>query len=564
LIYQPQAPLIFIHVPKSAGKSVQLLFREWFGKRLHLHYYHEPTGTPPEVLDAATLADRERPPVIFGHFNRRRGFGVEHSYPSVRQFATMLRDPFETAVSAYFFTRTVVHRWKDRPEIPDDIGAWLEATPPNILNHFPRPVTRENYKAMIEECFIHVGVVENLPASLQTLADTLGKPFDPATIPRMHVVPRDQPAPPELRDRYRERYPLEFEVYEHVRAMSIDNTEWLGVENGVHLTIGTEGNAEIENPATGAEAIALTFAADPEHPEFFLFKRELDGKIRDFMSLRVPGYTPPAEGEAMEIPEKIEKLEGYANGSSIELVPDNDENRKAYDKRVAFALEQAKKVSIEDAPREASGYVDVVKEFGPNWATYYVLSQEGSPVSDEDKLGMLSRKWNSTSDSFEREAMKGAELGKINAAISAMGKTSYIALPVSIATNNPWLGLDRSEGYDFERKGFPLTGALCSDNMAFSNENDVRYSVSDEHGADVCFVQVPDPAIAKQVERLRIDDATGSTRGTAFYKIGPTRGNRVTLLAVGTKLEFGEFDYAGNGAPIYTTTTWGTEREQQD
>jgi hypothetical protein len=218
--YRPDEPLVFIHVPKSAGKSVQLVFRQWFGERLSLHYYHEPSGTPPQTLDAAALADREHPPVIYGHFNRLRGFGVEHSYPGVRQFATILRDPFETAVSAWFFTRTVVQRWKKRPRIPDDIGAWLEATPPNILNHFPRPVTRDNYKAMIEEFFVHAGVVENLPASLQSLAGTLGKPLDPAAIPRMHVVPRDRPVPAGLRERYRERHPLEFEVYEHVRRLS--------------------------------------------------------------------------------------------------------------------------------------------------------------------------------------------------------------------------------------------------------------------------------------------------------------------------------------------------------
>jgi hypothetical protein len=216
--YRPDEPLVFIHVPKSAGKSVQLLFRDWFGARLHLHYYHEPSGTPPQVLDAAALADPVQPPVIFGHFNRHRGFGVEHSYPGVRQFATILRDPFETAVSAYFFTRTVAHRWKDKPEIPADIATWLDSTPPNILNHFPRPVTRDNYKAQLEEWFIHAGVVEHLEASLAELAGILGKPFDPAAVPRAHVVPRDQPVARGLRERYRERHPLEFEVYDWVRG----------------------------------------------------------------------------------------------------------------------------------------------------------------------------------------------------------------------------------------------------------------------------------------------------------------------------------------------------------
>lgn len=218
--YRPDEPLVFIHVPKSAGKSVQLLFKRWYPDTLSLHYFHEPTGTPPAVLPAAALEDRDHPPVIYGHFNRLRGFGVEDSYPGVRQFATLLRDPFETAVSAYFFTRSVAGRWKHAPALPTDVATWLETTPPNILNHFPRPVTRDNYKALVDEWFVHVGVVEHLVASLRQLAALLDKPFDPAALPRMHVTPRDQPVPPHLRERYRERHPLEFEVYEHVLALS--------------------------------------------------------------------------------------------------------------------------------------------------------------------------------------------------------------------------------------------------------------------------------------------------------------------------------------------------------
>ena len=60
--YDPTQPLIFVHVPKTAGISVRTIFKDWFADRLCLNYYNEVAGTPP---------------VIYGHFSRNRAFGVK-------------------------------------------------------------------------------------------------------------------------------------------------------------------------------------------------------------------------------------------------------------------------------------------------------------------------------------------------------------------------------------------------------------------------------------------------------------------------------------------------------
>lgn len=217
--FDPQKPLIFIHVPKTAGISVRNVVQSWFPYRLHHHYHNEVTGTmpPPVSLDPEDYG--EKPPVIYGHFNSRRGFGVEDYYPGVTQFLTILRDPFETAVSNYFYLRKVSGAWKNQSRTPSgDLETYIQGTRPNILNHFPREVTMENFKDILEEYFIEIGITEQLPKSLKRMADKLGKSFDPDMLETMNVTARDQVLDETYRTQFRERHVLEYAVYNYVKA----------------------------------------------------------------------------------------------------------------------------------------------------------------------------------------------------------------------------------------------------------------------------------------------------------------------------------------------------------
>ena len=170
----------------------------------------------PVKHDLTALADPGRPLAIYGHFNRLRRFGVEHYYPEVTQFVTILRDPFELAVSNYFFIRKNGASWKDQARVPGaDLRQFLRETPANILNHFPRTVTKDNYRDLIEEFFVEIGVMELLEMSLARIAAKLSKPFAPGLTPHLNATPRP-PYPADLKDEYAERNPLEFEVYHYV------------------------------------------------------------------------------------------------------------------------------------------------------------------------------------------------------------------------------------------------------------------------------------------------------------------------------------------------------------
>jgi len=95
--YDPGSPLIFLHVPKTAGTSLREIFRGWFGPGLLEHYAGVHDGSLPLRHDLSALPSAGHPLAIYGHFNRRRGFGVDDDYPEVRQFVTALGRSVDSA-----------------------------------------------------------------------------------------------------------------------------------------------------------------------------------------------------------------------------------------------------------------------------------------------------------------------------------------------------------------------------------------------------------------------------------------------------------------------------------
>jgi len=229
--YDENEPLIAIHIPKSAGTSVKKVFGRWFHpSAFYRHYYDQEKGRPPRHVDLRTpreprmgwigsvLGLRPRPVCIYGHFPRARGYGIEELFPEVRQFVTILRDPFETAVSSYHYVRRVGSKWADQSLIPQaDLENHLMNKPCRSLDHFPREVTFENYKQLIDDCFIEIGISEQLEESLKRIALKLGKKFNPAYLGCLNVTERPRDTPLELRGLHREANLLEYLVYEHVR-----------------------------------------------------------------------------------------------------------------------------------------------------------------------------------------------------------------------------------------------------------------------------------------------------------------------------------------------------------
>lgn len=121
----------------------------------------------PPKYNIFNMHSSEKPILLYGNFNKSRGFGAEDYYPDIKQFITILRDPFELTVSSYFYTRKTGSNWKDQSRAPKGkLQEFLLNAKPNMLNHFPREITFHNYRDIIEEYFIEVGITEYLDESM--------------------------------------------------------------------------------------------------------------------------------------------------------------------------------------------------------------------------------------------------------------------------------------------------------------------------------------------------------------------------------------------------------------
>jgi len=215
--YDKDQPLIVIHVPKAAGTSSRKFFQNWYGDGFLTHYYNEHTGELPQKHDLFGLHNANRPILLHGHFNKLRGFGVEDYYPDVKQFVTILLDPFEATISGYFYIRSNSLNWKNKSRVlsVDNIEEYLIHAKSGMLNHFPREVDKNNFKDILEEYFVEVGITEYLEDSMKCIARKLGKPYDGAMLGVHNATKRDQDVPSYLRDLFVERNQLVFDVYNY-------------------------------------------------------------------------------------------------------------------------------------------------------------------------------------------------------------------------------------------------------------------------------------------------------------------------------------------------------------
>lgn len=216
--FNKNKPLILIHVPKTAGSTVKDIYKSWFGEKLLFHYHSgSDDGGFPEKYNLMA-GDKGDPLFVYGHFNRSKKFGIEHYYPEVDQFISILRDPFEMAVSGFFYVKKInPTKWREQLKLPKGgLREYLNVMNSGLLNFFPYEVTIDNYEEMIETKFIEIGVTELLDESLQRISKKLGCYYVSNSLKWLNVSLRDQNVPYELKSQFIERHKLEYQVYNFV------------------------------------------------------------------------------------------------------------------------------------------------------------------------------------------------------------------------------------------------------------------------------------------------------------------------------------------------------------
>lgn len=96
---QEQQVLIFLHIPKTAGTTLNtLLYKQYplkYSWKIHSPYRHDFHNE----LDKATKAQKEKIFFFTGHM----AFGLHEFLPQPSTYITMLRDPIERVISFYYF-----------------------------------------------------------------------------------------------------------------------------------------------------------------------------------------------------------------------------------------------------------------------------------------------------------------------------------------------------------------------------------------------------------------------------------------------------------------------------
>ena len=220
--YDPRQPAVFLHMPKCAGSSFIRLLRRWFGDQYHKLNQDE---TQDLLLPRIATCDDDGswlPEVkcIHGHFDNGRGYGLPYFYPEITQYFTVLRDPFDIAVSMFFFCKKRSAEgkfwYRGRQENILDkyptVEYYLKEAPYWIYNHLPQDITLQNYEQRLSERFFYIGIQEDLDLSIRRLAKILGKPY--VELERFNESEYDEPIPHWLREKFYEDYPLLKHVYD--------------------------------------------------------------------------------------------------------------------------------------------------------------------------------------------------------------------------------------------------------------------------------------------------------------------------------------------------------------
>ena len=220
--YDPNAALIGLHIPKTAGTSFRIVLDQWFpGDTLLLHYRTDETLPRKHTLRGGVC--------VYGHFNAFRQFGVADYYPEASQFFCFLREPFARFISLWRYLApygdpsdaVAFERWLILRGEEQLAGANIHS----FFWYFPAHMQKSS---LLNEKFIFVGLFERLQQSVDSLAARLGKPT--IEIPHVNasrgVAARFEPFRPAF-ERY---FADEMAFYETAKAV---NAEMVASHAGV-------------------------------------------------------------------------------------------------------------------------------------------------------------------------------------------------------------------------------------------------------------------------------------------------------------------------------------------
>ena len=145
-------------------------------------------------------------------------------YPEVDQLITIIRNPFEVHLSNYFYVKRSVqnggaYRNGKQHEIIEmgwNLEGYLrENKKSHIALFLPSILTIDNYKEVLDQKFLFMGISEDLQGSVNLLANKLG--FSAVEVSKMNESERDEEIPDGALEEFVKNNPLEMAIYTHIK-----------------------------------------------------------------------------------------------------------------------------------------------------------------------------------------------------------------------------------------------------------------------------------------------------------------------------------------------------------
>lgn len=246
---------------------------------------------------------------------------------------------------------------------------------------------------------------------------------------------------------------------------------------------------------------------------------------------------------------KVIKIAETPEQKSWREAQEKEKAEQAHQEEVKKAAEASKKAELEKQTASVKSAPD--SDFKPVTSDQLMqlfLANSGRKVTDDEKLGVLSDRWNAEKDPFKRNDMKQEELAKANAQLSSFKDVKLIKVSKMLTRMNgrqdtvkkeiitdAYLGIYKPKDYDFASKTFPITVTGCGDSLEYGPQEIYRsrqnIKIMLEKNTVACKISPANEEEARNISGILSDipENIFSAEGTAYLLIHGYSPDAVTI-----------------------------------